>query len=1000
MKALRGYGVTIRAISFLVAVGAPGRVAAWDSVCYVPAAGDDVDPNHATTKCASGPDTARHRWIGISDEHRQIFSRAAHLAGIPIPTDAEYDFDEKAAEWKVFTSSQQTLFKSGATDAIQTITTWAPADRVQVERFHTRRMTIAEFAQLPDHSYSLWDWAAGNEQCPPYPGNDAEKCHSFIWHMGPLNSNHFPPQSKDFYARYHGFAMERARLCGKLINTVREANAGNIPESAKPFTDACAYESFVLEAVAQHYLQDTWSEGHMWERWGTPEPGEVPYANSALAAMISGIIHGARAILQPSRLLHLAKDVNDPLCAPGGGVAFIAGADSAMKVHMGLGDLYLDLLATDESFAWQSDKMFECWAAGIADVYQAMSKPYGLAEPQIQIQASPLSDECFGQRATNEAMERGLGLHFIDLFGNPQNWELSHAASVVFQLMGSDGERTELSELDQRASAFQLVKMGTHARLRSADCPYCTDVADQAFDMTFMGVKRNREYANRAIPASWTDPALPWPKTGQGGDIDEAKRSYLLARTFHRAHADDWCRITSSDELDAIRARVHNPTHDADGRIASCEYCKEFVTRHVRLAKSNEDPICAYASSSSAFLDLPDTYGSDIADATKLWCATPPLDIAGVNSDGSLSMKPDNAFTQADLIAFVRMFQQHAAGATADARADLNSSGEVNDGYLSGTVGGADLDGDCSMNVAKRTIEGVEVAFDEAQAGDISVLLYQAYGPEYRGNELERALLLAPLIEAATPHGLKLDSLVLGYPHASPATAHRVGPYGLYGNVWSTFGMSEIGAGLDVKETLSEYDGVCTWTSQPLQSFLAQASVEALPFTYECPVSNHHCMAGAHYIQDLNTSASSLCSTLNDQGSYNLKDNFFGTLSGTGRWFYSSGEELSGPPPNSSQWTNQLEWNFIDQEHGTFGEPDLTAPSTGAPAGRPYPLTPRRLATYQHEWGVSGFLPTGTTEPYPIEEHPEFVQLVDYKQYNQVSATNVPTVTVKWSPAP
>src|SRR5207253_2609118 len=75
----------------------------------------------------------------------------------------------------------------------------------------------AEYAQLPDFSYALWDLVAGNDTCPlPGVGADAVACHTFTSHMGPVNSNHFLPQAERFYSYYHQLALTRARACKQL----------------------------------------------------------------------------------------------------------------------------------------------------------------------------------------------------------------------------------------------------------------------------------------------------------------------------------------------------------------------------------------------------------------------------------------------------------------------------------------------------------------------------------------------------------------------------------------------------------------------------------------------------------------------------------------------------------------------------------------------------------------------------------------------------------------
>ena len=48
---------------------------AWDSVCF--------EPNGRACTPSAGPQTARHRWIGPSDEHRQLFEQTREQAGLP-----------------------------------------------------------------------------------------------------------------------------------------------------------------------------------------------------------------------------------------------------------------------------------------------------------------------------------------------------------------------------------------------------------------------------------------------------------------------------------------------------------------------------------------------------------------------------------------------------------------------------------------------------------------------------------------------------------------------------------------------------------------------------------------------------------------------------------------------------------------------------------------------------------------------------------------------------
>ncbi|MBK6845937.1 MAG: hypothetical protein IPG88_27330 [Gemmatimonadetes bacterium] len=91
--------------------------------------------------------------------------------------------------------------------------------------------------------------------------------------MGAVNSHHFPPQSDQWAAYYHELAMTRAGQC----RAQRASIWNDEPEDRREATDArlagffraCEVEALAYEAVGQHYLQDSWSAGHMWQRWGS-----------------------------------------------------------------------------------------------------------------------------------------------------------------------------------------------------------------------------------------------------------------------------------------------------------------------------------------------------------------------------------------------------------------------------------------------------------------------------------------------------------------------------------------------------------------------------------------------------------------------------------------------------------------------------------------------------------------------------------------------------------
>jgi hypothetical protein len=341
----------------LCALLAPARAHAWESVCR-----QYSDPTLAPAQYAtmdapacdpdSGPNVARNRWIGGLDEHRQLWERTARLAGLPASL-------SDTVQLRVFTGSATVAVGPSALPSL------TPVAFAEAARAQTRAFTIGELAQLPDFSYALWDWAQGNETCPldgAPAGMDAEQCHEFASHMGPVNANHFLPLAGEFFARGHALALERARECRAMRDAL-----GPQAQRFGAYVNDCETEALALEAVAQHYLQDAWSMGHQWQRWGSPEltdfPGADPveqHARAVLVALASGLIHGARGVLQKIPAW-TGFDVDDALCAPSDDVRFVLGGEAS---H-GLGDDYLAQLlpaqagdAAPAAFAQQHDRLF------------------------------------------------------------------------------------------------------------------------------------------------------------------------------------------------------------------------------------------------------------------------------------------------------------------------------------------------------------------------------------------------------------------------------------------------------------------------------------------------------------------------------------------------------------------------------------------------------------------------------------------------------------------
>jgi hypothetical protein len=586
---------------------------AWESVCYQYTDNSkDVLQLGAGTPCtpSSGPNTARQRWVGNLDEHRLLFLAAANAAGIPSAALATQRLE-------VLTQNQGVAVGSMSAETLM------PALPELAERVQSRSFTVAELAQLPDYSYALWDWAQGHETCPPDLGaSDPAFCHDFASHMGAVNANHFPPMAQTFYASSHALAVERARAC----DSVRLSLGGNAPRFVS-MLQACAVEALTLEAIAQHYLQDAWSSGHMWQRWGSPDLADFPGADATarretavLVALSAGLIHGSRGVLQ--KLPEWTSfDVNDAMCAPHEAVRFDSGGQS----FGGVGDDYLWALPPfggGETYQGQWSKLLACSVTGILEVYTAAGSPFGQANSSAATLSSAdlVGEACFGQRATNAAMLQGMALDFKTAFGQATLTLDSRLVGELVPVVATESGEVAVSAKGQARFRLGLQRQVSLARLHAKKNPGGTQVSDGALG-AFMGVEPNGAFAARARPAEYFDPPLPWP--GNGNDVD-AQRARSIALLFRTSHAADFCAREDSALLATLKARAALSA-DARTHEAYCVACSEVVANHLRVGTNvswdvNREPLCKLVDSSAAVAYQPGTSADSIESLARAHC--------------------------------------------------------------------------------------------------------------------------------------------------------------------------------------------------------------------------------------------------------------------------------------------------------------------------------------------------------------------------------------------
>ena len=595
---------------------------AWDSRCY-DYADSSLEPaaylassQHAACSPSDGPHTVRARWIGPLDEHRALFERARRAAGLPDSLGA-------TVHLRVFTDGHTVR------DGRASVPTYAPAPFEQTRAVAARAFTLAELAELPDFSYALWDWATGNEQCPlDGVSTDPIDCHAFSTYMGPVNSNHFLPQARVFYSYQHALALARASECRALAEQLGPDGRASGVFAAYPL--ACETEALAIEAVAQHYLQDAWSIGHMWQRWGAADLASVPgrtveerRARALLAAMAAGLIHGARGILQAVPV-EAGLDVNDALNAPNEAVRFVL---DGVAVR-GVGDDYLDVMVSPGSdapaaaYRPQYDRLMACATAGLLAVYQRAGMLHGSVNVDATVAASridPDSDACWQQRATNAAMLAGTGVQYRVL--GLQNELPLDARLVSWALpsVGTTAGHAEINPLLRNVFRLDLTRIASRIRLFARASPNGIELADGATG-DLVGLRPNGFYLAAARNTSYVDPPLPWSgaeaSTAPTAAVD---RALALARTFRLAHASEWCAGTSTEAIELLRARIRSPHTPLSARDAACEACASIAQERLRVG--GRAPLCTrLVATAPVFEAPPDVHDGTVAALSFCGC--------------------------------------------------------------------------------------------------------------------------------------------------------------------------------------------------------------------------------------------------------------------------------------------------------------------------------------------------------------------------------------------
>ncbi len=295
----------------------------------------------------------------------------------------------------------------------------------------------AHFGGMPDYSWTVYDWINKHRYCPPVPAGmvdsflldrlSDEPCHAFKGWMGVLNANHFGTQAKLTYLKAHATAMSLARRANDMRQRLLQQPGAY--EEYRRFVQEAELEALLYEGYAQHYLQDRWSVGHMWERWGSSDLNDLsdprPEPNLVIGSF-AGLIHGAQGL----------TTVPDPMCSPileDGTVVPMQFSQAAGTPLDGIGDYRLTENVTGtgsapfglgnfDGYSYdvrpQMSQMLECSKRGWAEVIRSFAQgddgAYGAWEIVLDPSTTPppsrrVDDrDCWENWATNRSFYAGL----------------------------------------------------------------------------------------------------------------------------------------------------------------------------------------------------------------------------------------------------------------------------------------------------------------------------------------------------------------------------------------------------------------------------------------------------------------------------------------------------------------------------------------------------------------------------------------------------------------
>lgn len=427
---------TIAIAIAIFALGFPQSATAWEGMCRV--LEDDrggrisklesnICEEAELEACEPGLGYARGAQLG---EHTWLTRIAMQNAGLGLEWQ-EGPIVFQAPRPGVQPSLQNGYYTAGENFRGTELKSLEPSDAGRMYAWTRRELTIPEVSEIADGSSSFSEYILGNEHCLTPNIRSAtlaqlNRCHTFEGHLSAINSTHWPPLALEMYKLYHRTALNIADRCKKM-KAALPLGADHVHGYMLDLAKSCEREAFAHQSYASHFLQDAWSSGHMFVRWGPPSHGATPAEQfrETIPAMITGIIHGTKSVTHN----------DDQMCMPGprrpGKLdEVVLWRNGVGPLNAGGGDLYLrsceerknnaeyGSVTQGSELTIQRQRMITCLAHGFREVYDAaqmapdQSFQFGPDTYEIAPRDPRYSEsgECWNQRVTNRSMMLGLGV--------------------------------------------------------------------------------------------------------------------------------------------------------------------------------------------------------------------------------------------------------------------------------------------------------------------------------------------------------------------------------------------------------------------------------------------------------------------------------------------------------------------------------------------------------------------------------------------------------------